>query len=280
MNRHALIENAPAFRQHLIRTLGRRWCAADTAKLSRPANKRRDSAVLLLLEERIDTGGHSCLGLVLNKRSNQVRQPGDICCPGGGFTPLLDTLLASLLRLPGSPLMAWRRRHNRAPGAAALRGLSLVLAAGLRESFEEMGLNPLRAKLLGPLPTQHLQMFRRRIHPLAVWIRSPRRFRLNWEVEKLIRVPLTDLLDPKRYARYCLNLGATHPDHSGWRDFPCFRIDATDQNDGKQELLWGATYRIVMSFLYLAFGFTPPALATLPAIVGQLPPHYAGVTAA
>ena len=42
--------------------------------------------------------------LILNKRSEKVRQPGDLCFPGGGISLKKDRPLSVLLRLPKSPL--------------------------------------------------------------------------------------------------------------------------------------------------------------------------------
>ena len=73
-----------------------------------PVTAVTDSAVMLLLGNK----GAGCSGekepcLILNKRSDKVRQAGDLCCPGGGIEPRLDTWLARLLTLPCSPLTVW-----------------------------------------------------------------------------------------------------------------------------------------------------------------------------
>ena len=76
--------------------------------------------------------------LILNKRSSKVRQPGDICCPGGGIAPHLDRLGAHLLRLPGTPLRKWiyyRFWRRRAP--QGMPRLRLLLATALREGTAE-----------------------------------------------------------------------------------------------------------------------------------------------
>ena len=61
------------------------------------------SAVLFLLGPGTD--GKPVL--ILNKRSRHVRQPSDLCCPGGGVRPALDSFLARWLRLPAPPLSRW-----------------------------------------------------------------------------------------------------------------------------------------------------------------------------
>ena len=229
------------------------------------------SAVLFLLGQFPDRGrlaGKPCL--ILNKRSANVRQAGDLCCPGGRVNLRLDGVLAKLLKLPILPSARWPywaewlKLHPR--GAGWLR---LLLATGLRESVEEIRLNPFGLKLLGPLPPQSLRMFQRIIYPVVMWVAGQKRFYPNWEVEKIIYIPLQDLLNPARYARYRLQI-ETLSDAVRINTFPCFR----HQNENETELLWGATYRITMAFLKDVFGFEPPAADSLPQIHGRLSRSY------
>ncbi len=153
--------------------------------------------------------------------------------------------------------------------SSSVKDICLLLASGLRESYEEMRLNPLGVKFLGPLPLQQLAMFRRDIYPLVCWVPRQKRFTLNWEVEKLVYIPLKDLLDPKNYACYRLSseIPRKHWNNSTESDFPCFVQDS--------ERLWGATFRITMTFLEIVFGFTPPEMSSLPVIYGKLGRNYA-----
>lgn len=151
-------------------------------------------------------------------------------------------------------------------GAAWLR---LFLATGLRESVEEIRLNPFGLKLLGPMPPQPLLMFRRIIYPMVMWVTGQKRFYPNWEVEKIIYIPLQDLLNPVQYARYRLRV-ETGPNTVRVNTFPCFR----HEKENETELLWGATYRITMGFLKDVFGFRPPAADSLPQIHGRLSRSY------
>ena len=208
--------------------------------------------------------------VILNKRSTRVRQPGDLCCPGGGVSQRLDSFIAKFLQIPRSPLRRWpywRIWKKQYPEAAG--NLRLFLASGLREGYEEMRLNPLGVKFLGPLPLQQLAMFRRDIYPLVCWVPRQKRFTLNWEVEKLVYAPLKDLLNPKNYACYRLSseIPRGHWNNATESDFPCFVQDS--------ERLWGATYRITMTFLEIVFGFTPPEMSSLPLIYGKLDRNYA-----
>jgi hypothetical protein len=229
------------------------------------------SAVLFLLGKLPGKGrlaGKPCL--ILNKRSAYVRQAGDLCCPGGRVNLHLDAVLAAILRLPFLPLARWPywsewlKMHPRGG-----RWLRLFLATGLRESVEEIRLNPFGLELLGPMPPQPLLMFQRIIYPMVMWVGGQKRFYPNWEVEKIIYIPLQDLLNPAQYARYRLRI-ETGPNAARVNTFPCFRYE----KENKTELLWGATYRITMGFLKDVFGFVPPAADSLPQIHGRLSRSY------
>ncbi|WP_448383977.1 hypothetical protein [Desulfosoma sp.] len=232
------------------------------------------SSVLLLLGCGFQEDGcaqEPCL--ILNRRSRRVRQSGDLCCPGGTVETRLDPILAKALSLPRLPLARWpywselRRKY---PHAARL--LALHLATGLRESWEEMRLNPLFFRFLGPLPSERLRLFVRVIHPLVGWLSRPQRFVPNWEVERIVAIPLRRLLDPGHYYRYRLYVA---PDAQGaveppTQDFPCF----LHQDGVHVEILWGATFRIVTLFLAKVFDFSPPDVSHRPIVPGLLDAAY------
>ena len=232
------------------------------------------AGVLLLLSDKsCNNNGPGQPCLVLNKRSLKVRQPGDICCPGGRVAPLVDPYFARLLSLPWVSLARWkywrRWKKNKSPVA---RLLALFWATALRESFEEMRLNPFGVRFLGPLPPQPLVMFQRTIYPSVAWINRQKRFFPNWEVEKVVDIPLIDLLNPANYAQYrlCRIPAGDAESKNAIGQYPCFRYQF--RND--TELLWGATYRIVTLFLDYVFGFKPPGLAEIPIIEGSLDQNY------
>lgn len=236
---------------------------------------RTVSAVLFLL----GAGPDGEPMLILNKRSQRVRQSGDLCCPGGGISPIIDRLLAIGLQLPATPLSRWphrswwgRCRKNDFPK------LALVLAAALREGLEEMRLNPFGVRFLGPMPVQHLVMFKRSIYPLAGWVNCQRQFFPNWEVEKILRIPVVAFFDADNYARYRISFKADAVGRKAitYRDMPCFVY----RHKGQNELLWGATFRIVEHFLKTMFDYVPPMMNTLPLIHRRLDQRYLEGTAA
>jgi hypothetical protein len=211
--------------------------------------------------------------LILNKRSRKVRQPGDICCPGGGVSPRFDRRAAQLLRLPLSPLRRWSYYpywQKRSPERIAR--LRLLMATALREGFEEMRLNPLAVSFQGMLPAERLVMFRRTIVPMVTWVGGQRRFVPNWEVEKIVRIPMRDLLAPRGYIRLRLktDFPEPHARADAWQDFPAFRHRSSEGT----EILWGATYRITMDFLERVFGFRPPEATRSGVVEKRLRPSY------
>jgi 8-oxo-dGTP pyrophosphatase MutT (NUDIX family) len=232
------------------------------------------SAVLLVLGrsgQGVENPDDICL--VLNKRSARVRQPGDLCFPGGSVASRFDFHAARLLKLPLGPLGGWPGwKQWRRERPLESRWLALYFATALREAFEEMRLNPLRVRFLGPLSHHRLVLFRRLIYPLVVWAPGPQRYKPNWEVERIVSIPLRQLLDPENYIRYRLTMAlppaAATPEQV--RELPAFRF----RSPSGVEVLWGATYRITMVFLQLVFGFSPPAMENLPGVNGFLGRDY------
>lgn len=254
---------------HIISTLGDR--RRQEKNYSNREIEWQTSAGVVMLLGHTPANAEPCI--VLNKRSLKVKQPGDLCFPGGSMAPRIDPYLARLFSLPFTSLGLWRHWDNLKKNHTRQAILmSILWATGLRESFEEMRLNPFGVSFLGPLPPQSLVMFKRTIYPMVGWINHQKRFFPNWEVAEVVYVPLRDLLNPVYYSRYRLRMG-TNPGQGqteSIQDFPCFRLQA--QN--KQEILWGATYRITLDFLEQVFGFKPPAIATLPVVEGALDETY------
>ena len=267
-----LIFNAGALRKRVIGTLSDR-CSLETLFHDSECRGVRTSSVLLLLgENAAEPGGIPEACIILNKRSKNVRQPGDLCCPGGA-TEKFDRFLARFLSFPGSIFSrwpCWNELKRQEPQNAEF--LSLLYAAGLRESWEEMRLNPFGLTFMGPLPSQCLILYRRVIHPLVAWVSYQKEFTLSWEVERIVWFPLRALLNPYNYANYRMYV----PPHLEWRfrgttvDFPCFIY----RSRGQAELLWGATFRIVTTFLETIFGFRIPDVERLPMVPATIGDEY------
>lgn len=234
-------------------------------------DKIKGSAVLFLLTP-FQTGAKDAFEpcLLLNKRSQKVIQPGDLCCPGGGVQPL-DKILSNALYWPFSPLRKWPAwRKWKAKDRQKARGLALLLTTALREGWEEMRLNPLKVSFMGPLPVQKLIMFNRQIYPLVGWVPPNMSLSPNWEVERIVYIPLRRLFDHRYYARYRLSFKTKDGDVQRKEDFPCF----LHYGRKDEEILWGATFRITMDFLKRVFGFEMPDLSQAPVITRRLGPAY------
>ena len=266
----ARLENPADLRNRILFALNR-YHSHTRLYLTNTTQSANASAVLFLLSPECDDQPEPCL--ILNKRSAKVKQPGDLCCPGGGISHRRDTFLAKILLLPSTPLTRWPYSFNwRRQRSEEFLTMARFFAGALRESYEEMRLNPFRVMFLGPLPSQRLAMFQREIFPMVCWLPRQKRFSLNWEVEKLIYIPLRKLLNPANYT--CYRLSSDTPrkawNHEKVRDFPSFLPDDHHESD----VLWGATFRITMAFLDLVFGFRHPNLESLPVVHGKLHKNY------
>ncbi len=221
-------------------------------------------------QERNISGHHVFL---LSKRSKSVQQPGDLCAPGGGFHPFLDSLSGRLLRyglLPGirGPGLRLAKRK----GKSIYWKILFLLGNALRESWEELRLSPFNVEFLGGLPTYHLHHRPWVIFPLVGRVRNAWKPKLNWEVDKIVSIPLENFFDPANYAVYSLEVseslmaqGIPNP----W-EFPCL----VHKENGNQEILWGATFEIIRTFFKIVFGFSFPIPEKGKIVRRPLPSNY------
>ncbi len=193
----------------------------------------------------------------LIKRSSRVSQPGDLSCPGGMISPLIDRLLQPFLIRGPHPIIRGPARNYMTQREPALRRImTLFLVTALRESWEEIGLSPFRVRFLGPLPTYSLKRFRRTIFPLAGFVEKPSPINTNREVEKIVEIPLVSFYDEKLIG--CYILSAPDPsDHGVLQSLqhPCL---IHHDSNGKTEILWGATFHICIRFLEIVMGYRLP----------------------
>jgi len=152
------------------------------------------AAVVLLLHFKKMPDGRSEYHFLLIKRSNKVSQGGDISCPGGMLQPQKDNFLSFLLKKGIVPVMTGKTKQIQNVEAANAALIHLFLTTALREAWEEIGLNPFNTKFLGALPPYPLTMFARTIFPLVCTTRKPFTFKTNFEVEKIIEIPLSYFL--------------------------------------------------------------------------------------
>lgn len=212
--------------------------------------------------------------LLLIKRSSVVAQAGDLSCPGGMLERLdfrLRPFVASRLLpiMKGKPL-----QYARARGLADFKNITLFLANALRESWEEVSLSPFHVRFLGPLPCRNLVMFTKTIFPVVGFVDKPWRLKPNHEVEKIVDIPLRHFFESENYALFAIETvnGGGNAIGPASR-FPCF---IHRDEEGEEEILWGATFSIVLNFLKTVFDFTPPEPTSEWVLRKMVRPNYMG----
>ena len=276
------LSNKDQFLSLVIERLGR--CSIDfTDQMGFIKSTRDDrevhsaAGVLLLLHytgddpAALSNNGEFIFQLI--KRSSRVAQPGDLSCPGGLLHAFIDPVLAPLISpgiipiLQGDPL-----RYARLRDRETFRFINLFLANAVREAWEETGLSPWNIFFLGPLPSYSLLLFRRTIFPLIGFVKRPWHFRPNSEVERIIEIPLMAFLDKSNYGLYNVETSSElKPVRERPREFPCL---ITQDDRGNEEILWGATFYIIMNFLKIVFNLEIPKINSKKIINRVLGPEY------
>jgi 8-oxo-dGTP pyrophosphatase MutT (NUDIX family) len=278
----SVVNDQEGFRIHVVSALTRQPVdyLAELDFIDKRRKRRRKwagGAVLLPLYFRGERNpeGTTCghYAFLLSKRSNSVQQPGDLCAPGGGIHPFLDSLLGRLLRfglLPGI----------RGPGFALAKGegkliygkILFLLSNALRESWEELRLSPFNVEFLGPLPTYRLRHRPWIIFPLVGRVRHCWKPKLSWEVDKIVSIPLGKFFDPANFAVYSLEVPeniTTQGIPNPW-EFPCL----VHKENGGEEILWGATFEIIRTFFKIVFDFSFPIPDKRKVVRRPLPLNY------
>ena len=151
-------------------------------------------------------------------------------------------------------------------------GLLLLLGNALRESWEELRLSPFNVEFLGPLPAYRLHHRAWIIFPLVGRVKHSWQPKLNWEVEKIVSIPLEDFFYPENHAVYSLDVPESLVDQGipdPW-EFPCL----VHTDDDGEEILWGATFEIIRTFFQRVFGFSFPVSDQPRVIRRPLVPNY------
>jgi 8-oxo-dGTP pyrophosphatase MutT (NUDIX family) len=258
-----------AFLARIIEKLGTPPCNfQETFRKHTPSGKtdrhRRAAGVLLpLLFRESIRGGKGQFVFQLTKRSSIVPQSGDLSLPGGMLHPILDRLLRPLLIYgPFTILKGKARAYALQQQAPSFRLITLFLTNALRETWEEIRLSPARVRFLGPLPTYNLTLFRRTIFPLAGFVKNPGTLLPNREVEKIVEIPLSSFYREDIFG--CYQIDVPGPSGRGLLQYPCLIHRDTD---GKEEVLWGATFHIIVGFLGMVTDYSLPEWRKGPVIV-------------
>ena len=209
----------------------------------------------------------------LIKRSSKVTQPGDLSCPGGLLHNYFDHLLRPLISCRLIPILCGNAlKYVQMRDVDSARMITLFLTNAVREAREETGLSPWNIHFLGPLPTYSLLLFRRIIFPLVGFVKREWQFYPNSEVDNLLEIPLISFFDERNYGIYRISTSKqTNTNRQDIRDFPCL---ITYDNTGKEEILWGATFYIILSFLEIVLNFEITNLHSERIIQRTLEPEY------
>ncbi|MCD5413214.1 MAG: CoA pyrophosphatase [Dehalococcoidia bacterium] len=126
------------------------------------------------------------------------------------------------------------------PGGRKDEGDRDLLATALREGFEEIGLRPEAVEILGELDDESTISTRFVVSPFVGLIPYPYDFEINrGEVEELVEVPLAALRDKANFREEVVT--------DGGRTFMAYSYHYGD------EVIWGATARILKQFLHLVY---------------------------
>ncbi len=135
-----------------------------------------------------------------------------------------------------APHIRYHRGHVSFPGGVVDRGDQSPEHTALRESWEEIGLEPQDVNVLGPLDDAMTYAPPFVIYPFVGTIPFPYPFKINTsEVEKIIEVPLASFLPNDSTADW--NHGTLSEEHY----FPEFHA--------RGEMIWGTTASIVANFV-------------------------------
>jgi len=183
----------------------------------------------------------------LIKRSEKVKQAGDISCPGGILHPRIDKILGYFLKTGIIPDMRKKTLNYDACKDKETNSLiRLFLTNSLREAWEEIGLNPFNILFLGALPSYSLTSFPRTIYPLVCLTPNPFQYRLNSEVDKILEIPLSFFFHDSNYASLEIKTPMVNSTSAHNSKLPCLIIP---DDTGNLDILWGATFNIITNFL-------------------------------
>lgn len=210
----------------------------------------------------------------LIKRSESVAQAGDISCPGGILEKATDEMFHHILLKTDLVQTANNISLNTFPHrddqTASL--IRLFLMNGLREAWEEIGLSPFNVSFLGALPTYSLTYFARTIFPLVCLVKENYNFQISSEVDKVLEIPVGMFFDPSSYALLEIESLAGNSNSRYNTKFPCLVIE---NEDGTEDILWGATFNIITNFLKVISVDVLPTAQPTRVVTRILSPNYA-----
>ena len=246
-------------------------------EMGNPPDPHLQAGVLLLLYFRENKPlGNEIEGeffFRLIRRSHRVAQAGDLACPGGMLHAKWDLPLKKLITSGLIPLLRNKAgRHARRRDSRTYHAVALFLANAAREAWEEIRLNPFRLLFLGPLPSYSLHLFPRTIFPLVGFVNSGHSFRPNYEVERLVDIPVQAFFQQENYGTLTTTTDSgLRPSGNSSEALPCLTYR---DPVGRENVLWGATFFIIESFFKIVFDFQIPQAQTGFAVNKTIDAHY------
>jgi 8-oxo-dGTP pyrophosphatase MutT (NUDIX family) len=125
-------------------------------------------------------------------------------------------------------------------------------SAALREASEEVGVPPASVRVLGRLTPLHIPVSGFRLHPVVGIVDDrPQFLAAEWEVARLLEVPIDDLRDPHRVQRETQTRESMGKRYDV--EIPYFAVEGYK--------VWGATAMALAEFLALLDSTTPSSFA-------------------
>ena len=141
-----------------------------------------------------------------------------------------DELTACLIKRPSH--MKHHAGQIALPGGKIEKDETAIVTA-LRETYEEIGIQPKQIKILGTLSEFYVEVSRFQIYPIVGWLDKKPEFVINTnEVEKTILFPIKNFKAPFNEVEL--------ETFTGKLKVPCIKFDG--------EIIWGATAMILSEF--------------------------------
>ncbi len=107
---------------------------------------------------------------------------------------------------------------------------------------------------------------------MVVMVKNTPSYRPNHEVERIVEIPVRAFFQKENYARYQIKAvnSIRRSDQTSW-EFPCF---IRHEGENGQDVLWGATFHIILRFLEILFDFVLPDISANPVISRTLQHTY------
>ena len=116
-------------------------------------------------------------------------------------------------------------------------------ACALRETYEEVGINPQTVNIIGKMTDLYIPVSNFHVHPFLGWTNTPPQFiRQTMEVKDIIEAPLSILTNPDNQKSIDMTIRGMH-----LPDVPYFDVNG--------RVVWGATAMMLSEFLELVHSF-------------------------